>query len=63
MLLGTRVLVARPRTVDDRNVWKEPHELASAAAKTTLKAYGKAALVGWAREAADAWETALTHGT
>ena len=31
--------------------------------KTTLKAYGKAALVGWAREAAEAWEATLTHDT
>ena len=63
LLLGTRVLVARPRTMDDKSAWEEPHELASAAARATLKTYGKAALVGWAREAADAWETALTHGT
>ena len=61
LLLETRVLVARPRTVDDKSVWKEPHELASAAAKTTLKAFGKAALVGWAREAAEAWEASLTN--
>mgnify|MGYP003313258890 FL=1 len=62
MLLGERVLVARPRTVDDVSAWAEPHEVANAAARETLKKYGKAALVGWAREAAEAWETALTHG-
>ena len=62
LLLGERVLVARPRTVDDTSAWEEPREVACAAARETLKKYGKAALVGWAREAAEAWETALTHG-
>ena len=61
LLLGERVLVARPRTVDDKSAWEEPREVACAAARETLKKYGKAALVGWAREAAEAWETALTH--
>ena len=63
LLLETRVLVARPRTVDDKSAWEEPHELASAAARATLKTYGKAALVGWAREAAEAWEATLTCDT
>ena len=63
LLHGTRVLVARPRTVDDTSAWEEPYEMASAAEKTTLKTYGKTTLVGRAREAAEAWETALTHGT
>ena len=48
--------------MDDVSAWAEPHEVANAAARETLKKYGKAALVGWAREAAEAWETALTHG-
>ena len=61
LLLGERVLVARPRTVDDKSAWEEPREVACAAARETLKKYGKAALVGWAREAAEAWETALAH--
>ena len=49
-------------TTEDKSAWEEPHEVASAAARATLKKYGKAALVGWARKAAEAWETALTHG-
>ena len=61
LLLGERVLVARPRTMDDKSAWEEPREVACAAARETLKKYGKAALVGWAREAAEAWETALAH--
>ena len=47
--------------MDDKNAWREPRELASAAAKATLETYGKAALAGWAREAAEAWEASLTN--
>ena len=56
-------LVARPRTVEDLSVWKEPHEVARAVAARVLQRYGKAALVGRAREAAETWEARLESGT
>ena len=55
--------MARPRTVEDRSVWKEPHEVARAVATRVLQRYGKAALVGRAREAAETWEARLESGT
>ena len=63
LLRETRILVARPRTVEDRSVWKEPHEVARTVAARVLQRYGKAALVGRARAAADEWEVTLMSGT
>ena len=40
-----------------------PHEVARAVAERVLQRYGKAALVGRAREAADEWEAMLMNGT
>ena len=56
-------MVARPRTVEDLSVWKEPHEVARVVAARVLQRYGKAALVGRARAAADEWEVTLMNGT
>ena len=63
LMRETRILVARPRTVEDRSVWKEPQEVARAVATRVLQRYGKAALVGRAREAAETWEARLESGT
>ena len=63
LLRETRILVARPRAVTDLSVWKEPHEVARAVAARVLQRYGKAALVGRAREAAETWEARLESGT
>ena len=53
---GTRVLVAQPRTVGDMtSVWKEAHETTHAVANAVLAKYGKDALRGRAREAAETW--------
>ena len=50
-------------------MWKEPHATsdeasgARAVAARVLQRYGKAALVGRAREAAETWEARLESGT
>ena len=59
LLSGTRVLVARPRTVDDTSVWKEARETTHAVANAVLAKYGKNALRGRAREAAETWEATI----
>ena len=63
LLRETRILVAWPRTVEDRSVWKEPHQVARTIAERVLQRYGKTVLVGRAREAAETWEARLESGT
>ena len=59
LLSGMRVLVARPRTVDDTSVWKEARETTHAVANAVLATYGKDALRGRAREAAETWAATI----
>ena len=59
LLSGMRVLVARPRTVDDTSVWKEARETTHAVANAVLATYGRDALRGRAREAAETWAATI----
>ena len=54
--------MAQPRTVGDTSVWKEAHETTHAVANAVLAKYGKDALRGRAREAAETWAATNDSG-